>query len=421
MTDNDALTELVNRRESIFGRGAHLFYKQPIHIVRGAGVHLWDADGMHYTDMYNNVPCIGHSHPHLVAAINSQVRQLNVHNRYLHEEILRYGERLVATHHDGIESVVMSCTGTEANEVAMLMARTVTGGDGFICTDAAYHGNSAAVRQLTRARTTDTVKPIPFPESYRCASTDPLDFYLGKVKQQVEAFQSSGTNLAGMLICSLCANEGLPDIPEHFMDEAANLVREAGGLMIADEVQAGLGRSGNWWGYELSGFTPDIVSMGKPLGAGVPLAATAASRTLVEQFRTKSGYFNTFASSPLQAAAGNAVLDVFLSEQLVENAKSVGAYLWEELVAINRDLEHVGDTRQKGLFIGIEWVKSRDSKEPDRNGAVDVVNALKTRGFLIGNAGAFGNVLKLRPPLVFDRENADEFLVAYRDVALASL
>lgn len=411
--------DLLERREQIFGRGAHLFYQKPLTIVRGEGVFLYDENGERFVDMYNNVPCIGHCHPHLVDAINTQVATLNVHNRYLHDGILTYAERLVATHHDRIESVVMSCTGTEANEVAMLMARTITGGEGFICTDAAYHGNSAAVRQLTRARGSKNIKPIPFPESYRCDTNDRAQFFLDRVDEQLTAFKAEGVKLAGMLICSLCANEGLPNIPQGFMTEAADMVRNAGGVMIADEVQAGLGRSGNWWGYEASEFVPDIVSMGKPLGAGVPLAATASSREYVEQFRRGSGYFNTFASSPLQAAAGNAVLDVFESEQLVDNSAAVGAFLARQLEEINSNVAQVGDTRNQGLFIAIEWVESRDSKTPDREGAVHVVNRLKERGFLIGNAGAFGNVLKLRPPLVFAKEHADAFLDAYADVVNA--
>ena len=411
--------DLFERRQQIFGRGSHLFYKEPLTIVRGEGVHLIDENGLKFVDMYNNVPCIGHCHPHLVEAINAQVATLNVHNRYLHDGILRYAERLVATHHDGIESVVMSCTGTEANEVAMLMARTVTEGDGFICTDAAYHGNSAAVRQLTRARSSRLVKSVPFPESYRCDADDKLQYFLDRVDEQLRAFESDGVNLAGMLICSRCANEGLPNIPRGFMREAADLVRDAGGVLIADEVQAGLGRSGHWWGYEASDFIPDIVTMGKPLGAGVPLAATASSREYIEKFRLGSGYFNTFASSPLQAAAGNAVLDVFESEQLVRNSATVGAYLAAQLELINANVEHVGDTRHQGLFVAIEWVESRESKKPDRDGAVRIVNSMKDRGFLIGNAGAYGNVLKLRPPLVFAREHADQFLDAYADVVNA--
>ena len=410
---------LLERRNQIFGNGAHLFYEEPLTIVYGRGVHLFDADGKQYTDMYNNVPCIGHSHPHLIGAISSQVAQLNVHNRYLHEAILSYTERLVGLHHDGIQSVVMSCTGTEANEVAMMMARTITGGEGFICTDSAYHGNSAAVRQLTRARGSKTIRSIPFPESYRLDASNKADFYLNKLTEEIDTLSRNNVKLAGFLICSLCANEGLPSIPAGFFSRAQELVHQAGGVVIADEVQAGLGRSGRWWGYETSGFQPDIVSMGKPLGAGVPLAATASSQDFVTQFRQKSGYFNTFASSPLQAAAGNAVLDVFERENLIENSKAVGSYLLNELQKFNTDIETVGDTRGVGLFIAIEMVQSRESKLPDRDLAVRIVNALKNKGFLIGNAGANGNVLKLRPPLVFAKENADEFLSAYKQVVNA--
>lgn len=410
---------LLDRRNQIFGRGAHLFYEQPLNIVRGEGVYLYDEQDARFMDMYNNVPCIGHSHPHLVESVTKQLGELNVHNRYLHEDILTYAERLVNRHHEGIQSVVMSCTGTEANEVAMLMARTITGGEGFICTDAAYHGNSAQVRQLTRARDSKLVKPIPFPESYRTDAENKTEHFLEQLALQIEAFERSNVKLAGLLMCSLCANEGLPTIPRGFMQQATDLVHEAGGLMIADEVQAGLGRSGHWWGYESSNFIPDIVSMGKPLGAGVPLAATASSREFVEQFRKRSGYFNTFASSPLQAAAGNAVLDVFEQENLVVNARSTGEYLYKQLVEINANVENVGDTRNAGLFMAIEWVAARTSKEPDRSGATKIVNALKQRGFLIGAAGAFGNVLKIRPPLVFNRDHADEFLEVYQQVVNA--
>ena len=182
---------LLKRRQQIFGRGAHLFYREPLTIVRGDGVYLYDGRGTRYTDMYNNVPCIGHCHPHLVEAINAQVATLNVHNRYLYDGILRYAERLVATHHGDIESIVMSCTGTEANEVAMLMARTVTEGEGFICTDAAYHGNSAAVRQLNRARGSRLVKPIPFPESYRCTAADAPQYFLDRMDAQLAAFAAA--------------------------------------------------------------------------------------------------------------------------------------------------------------------------------------------------------------------------------------
>jgi 4-aminobutyrate aminotransferase-like enzyme len=194
------------------------------------------------------------------------------------------------------------------------------------------------------------------------------------------------------------------------MSQATEMVHDAGGLVIADEVQAGLCRTGMWWGYEREGFLPDIVSMGKPLGAGVPVSAVVSSRSNVEQFRRNTRYFNTFASSPLQAAAGNAVLDVLESENLCEQSNYVGEWMLAQVTGLLKDHSSVGDVRGKGLFIAVEWVKDKESKQPDRDGALNVVESLKKAGFLIGAAGKFGNVLKLRPPLVFNKKNAQEFV-----------
>ncbi|MFQ5382087.1 MAG: aspartate aminotransferase family protein [Dehalococcoidia bacterium] len=408
--------DLLLRRERAFGAGAPLFYDEPLHIVRGEGVHLYDASGRRFVDMYNNVPCVGHAHPHVVEAISRQAGMLNVHSRYLHEGIVEYAERLAAHHAPSIESVVFTCTGTEANEVALLMARGATGARGIVCTDAAYHGNSTEVRKLTRRREPlADVRPIPFPETYRYEEEgDATEFYLERLREVIAGFDDDGISFAGMLVCPILANEGLPDIPSGFMPRAADIVHAAGGLFIADEVQAGLCRTGSWWGYEVMDFVPDIVTMGKPMGAGVPLAAAAASRELVEDFRRKNRYFNTFASSPLQAAAGSAVLDVIEGEALRENADRVGRLLGARLRELQEGCEPLGDVRGHGLFVGIEWVTDRGSKTPDREGAVRVVNSLKNRGYLISNAGAFGNVLKLRPPLVFSEEDAEGFLEAFR-------
>ena len=409
--------DLRQRRDRLLGQGAALFYDEPVHIVRGEGVSLFDANGRRYVDMYNNVPCVGHCHPHVVRAVSEQAATLNVHSRYLHEGVLNYAERLAEHHHDGIESVVFTCTGTEANEVALMMARLATGGRGIVCTDAAYHGNSAEVRKLTRTgNDTGDVRSIPFPETYRHESNDPAGFFLDRLREVIAGFERDGIAFAGMLVCPLLANEGLPNIPDGFMAAAVKLVHDAGGLFIADEVQAGLCRAGRWWGYEVMDFEPDIAVMGKPLGAGVPLAATAASREVVETFRRRTGYFNTFASSPLQAAAGNAVLDVIETENLRANAAVVGAVMRERLAALKQDCEAMGDVRGHGLFLGVEWVSDPAAKTPDRQGAVRIVNAMKDRGFLIGNAGAFGNVVKIRPPLVFSDDDAAAFLAAFEEV-----
>ncbi|MCP5154067.1 MAG: aspartate aminotransferase family protein [Ectothiorhodospiraceae bacterium] len=417
---------LKARRDAVLGAGTPLFYDEPVTIVRGRGVELWDDAGRRYVDMYNNVPCVGHAHPRVVAAMQAQAGTLNVHSRYLHEGIVDYAERLVAKHHDGIEAVVFTCTGTEANEVALMMARAATGGRGIICTDAAYHGNSAEVGKLTRVdagrnQSGAEVRSIPFPQRYRPlpgASSDAAltGLYLDRVQAAIDAFAADGVPFAGMLVCSILANEGLPDIPVDFMPRAAEMVRAAGGVFIADEVQSGFCRTGTWWGYHRTGFAPDIVSMGKPMGNGLPLAGAAASRAIVDAFRRDHRYFNTFASSPLQAAVGAAVLDVLDDEALADNAERVGALLRDRLRALQARYPRMGDVRGHGLFCGVEWVSDPDARTPDRDGAAWVVNRLKERGFLISNAGALGNVLKIRPPLVFEASHAEEFLGAFEAV-----
>jgi 4-aminobutyrate aminotransferase-like enzyme len=300
------------------------------------------------------------------------------------------------------------------------MARFATGRRGIVGTNATYHGNSELVGALTRTdqpRDSD-LRTIPFPQSYR-PPTD-AEFYLAALDTAIADLERNGAGLAALIVCPIFANEGLPDVPAGFMAAAAKKVRAGGGLIIADEVQAGYGRTGRWWGYDLAGFTPDIVVTGKPMGAGLPLSAAAASRALVEGFRAETRYFNTFSSSPLQAAVGMAVLDVIEAEGLVEGAGAVGTALKAALKAREGASPYIGDVRGAGLFLGIEIVADKAGKAPDRARAVWLVNRLKDLGYLTSNAGAAGNVVKIRPPLVFSHANAEEFLTAW-DQAVAEL
>jgi len=420
---------LAARRDRAFGVGAPLFYNAPLHIVRGEGVELFDADGRRYVDMYNNVPCVGHADPTVVEAMARQQGTLNVHSRYLHEGIVAFAERLAALHGPAIESVVFSCSGTEANEVALRMARLATGKTGIVCTNATYHGNSEAVAKLNRIgadrNAAGDVRAIPFPEKLRPllpgASEDELaEAYLDRLRNAIRGLEEDGIGFAGLIVCSIFANEGLPDVPRGFMPRAAEIVRAAGGVVIADEVQAGYCRTGRWWGYDVTGFTPDIVVTGKPMGNGLPLAATAASRSLVEGFRAATRYFNTFASSPLQAAAGMAVIDVIERDGLRENVAVVGAFLKSALAERKARFASIADVRGHGLFVGVEIAKADAARTPDTDGAVEVINRLKDKGFLTSNAGAFRNVVKIRPPLVFAQRHAEEFLVAF-DATMSEL
>ena len=322
----------LTRRERLLGAGTRLFYDEPVQIVRGEGVWLYDETGKRYLDMYNNVPSVGHGHPQVVEAMQRQAEMLNVHSRYLHEGILDYAERLTQLHVEPISTAVFTCTGTEANEVALQIVRAVTGGRGIIFSVSAYHGKSTEVSKLTRvgARDARGTPPdaeflaFPYPQQYRplregASEEDLTDLYLDRVRAAIADLESRRIALAGMIICPILANEGVPDIPRGFMSGAAELVREAGGLLICDEVQAGFGRTGRWWGYETSEFVPDAVTMGKPMGNGLPLAGAAARAEHVNAFRNSVRYFNTFAASPLQAAVGMAVVDVIEQEGLVSN------------------------------------------------------------------------------------------------------
>ena len=413
---------LKHRRDLALGFGAELFYDTPLEIVRGEGVYLYDRDGRRFVDMYNNVPCVGHANAAVVRAMAEQQATINVHSRYLHEGIVAFAERLAGLHHDGIESVVFSCSGTEAIEVAIQMARTITGKRGLVCTDAAYHGNSELVGSLNyvgrEGSETSEVRGFPYPDRYRPLGEDLSEeelcaAYLARVAAAIESLKTEGAGFAALIMCPIFANEGMPDIPAGFMSGVTDLVHREGGLVIADEVQSGHARTGRWWGYEYTGFRPDIVVMGKPMGNGLPLAATAASKDIVDVFRAKTDYFNTFSSSPLQAAVGMAVLDEIERLDLLKNATEVGGRLTSELKDRVDLHDAIGDVRGYGLFIGVEMIKDSDTREPDAVLATLLSDRLKDKGFLVSYAGKFNNVLKIRPPLVFSHENAAEFLVAF--------
>lgn len=414
--------DLLQRRDRAFGRGAKLFYDEPLHLVRGEGASLYGADGRRYVDMYNNVPCVGHAHPRIVEAMARQQATLNTHSRYLSEPAIALAERLTALQRV-TESAVFSCSGTEAIEVALRMAQISTGARGIVCTDHTYHGNNIVVGALTNLAACDTrhphIRSIPYPETLRplTSGEGQADAYVARLKAAIDDLKATGQGFAALILCPILANEGLPDIPEGFMAKAAALVRAEGGLIIADEVQAGYGRTGQWWGYDEVGLTPDVVVTGKPMGAGLPLAATCARRDVVEQFRAEARYFNTFAASPLQGAVGLAVLNVIEEEGLIDHARTLGAEL---KAGLKQRLGHTPgllDVRGKGLFLAAEFVDA--DGEPDAARAFALVCALRREGFLTSVDGAFNNCVKIRPPLVLPREDAMAFLDAFDRVTHA--
>lgn len=401
------------------GKAYRLFYEQPVHIVSGEGVWLYDADGRKYLDVYNNVPHVGHCHPRVVEAVCNQARKLNTHTRYLHELVLDYAEKLTAKFPAGLDIAMFACTGTEANELALRLARAKTGASGMIVTDNAYHGNSWAIAQITTTyesseRRGDNIVTVPSPDSYRgpyAGDAQAADKYAQHLQTAVDTLQSRGLRPAAFIIDTIFSNEGLPTVPGGYLAKAVDIVHKAGGLFIADEVQPGFGRMGShFWGFEKHGVRPDIATMGKPMGNGYPVSAVVTSNEIIDAFAQHSHYFNTFGGTPVACAAALAVLDVIEQEGLQANALETGRYLLEGLHDLAQETPLIGEIRGSGLFIGIDLVRDRASLEPATAETARAVNLLRRDGVLIGSTGQYDNVLKIRPPLVFSRENADLLL-----------
>ncbi|HZD51851.1 MAG TPA: aminotransferase class III-fold pyridoxal phosphate-dependent enzyme, partial [Woeseiaceae bacterium] len=281
---------LLERRYRVLGKGSPLFYDNPLHIVRAEGVWLFDAEGRRYLDAYNNVPHVGHCHPRVVDAIARQAATLNIHTRYLHENIVEYAERLLETFDAPLAMAIFACTGSEANDVAMQIARLCTGNQGFIATDFAYHGNTTAVWTVSAYFTPAEergpfVRTVPAPDSYRVpkelGDDNPEDAYARTVKEAVDALDAAGAGVAGIIFDTIYSSEGLPNVPPGYVRRAVEHVRAAGGLYIADEVQPGFGRMGDrMWGYQHYGVVPDIVTLGKPMGNGHPVSGVIAREDL---------------------------------------------------------------------------------------------------------------------------------------------
>jgi len=422
--------ELLKARERLLGPGVATFYDRPVHIVRGEGVWLWDAEGRRYLDCYNNVPHVGHCHPAVVEAICRQTAQLNTHTRYLHEGIVDYAERLVSTFDGALKTVLLTCTGSEANDVAIRMAQVVTGRTGLIATDHTYHGNTAAVSQLSRTIPpiggyAGHVRHVPAPDSLRPlggeAGAAHAAAFAAAVRDAVASLEGEGHGVAALIVCPYFANEGFPDLQPGFLDEAVSVVRRAGGAIIADEVQPGFGRLGdNMWGHQRAGFQPDIVTLGKPMGNGYPVGGVVTTATIQTAFRTAFRYFNTFGGNPVACAAAMAVMNVLDEERLLENARVVGDYARGRLRGLAETHEVIGDVRGAGLFFGCEFVVDRTTKEPATAYAERVVNEMCARGVLLNRLGINRNTLKIRPPMPFSKAEADLMIETLDDVLHAT-
>jgi len=416
----EQMQKSIRRRDTSLGPGYRLFYNTPVEVVRAKGVTLFDSDGNEYLDVYNNVPSVGHCHPRVVAAVHQQMQTLNTNTRYVQESILDYSEQLLSTFPSELGHVMFTCSGSEANDLAMRVAKYVTGNQGIIVTSGAYHGLTAEVASFSPSLGVGVplganVRVIDAPDALRYSSDGkPLAEHLrDQVRAAIADLHRHGVGVAAFIADSIFSSDGVFDGPAGFLRPIVEEIQAAGGLYIADEVQPGFGRTGEeWWGFQRHGIVPDIVTMGKPMGNGIPISAAVFKPELLVEFGKNIRYFNTFGGNTVAIAAAQAVLDVIREESLMENSLKVGSKIQSELRRITQDLDQVAEIRGSGLFIGVDLVTDRSSLTPDGNLASLIVNRLREERILISACGAQGNVLKLRPPLPFSMTDADRLIEA---------
>ncbi|WP_170516651.1 aspartate aminotransferase family protein [Ruegeria atlantica] len=414
MTLPSKSAKLIERRARLLGPNVSTFYDEPLHIVKGDGVWLWDADGRKFLDCYNNVPHVGHCNPRVVDAICRQASTLNTHTRYLHDGILDYVEKLTGTMDASLDTAILTCTGSEANDIALRMAEGMNGKRGIIATDATYHGNTSLVSQLSQSNVpmvgfglNQYFRFVEAPDSYRNPDPDGSGF-ANAVAEQIAKHEKSGIGFAALVVCPYFLNEGFPDHPDGWLKPVVEVVRKAGGLLICDEVQSGFGRTGtHMWAHQKMGVVPDIMTMGKPMANGHPVGGLVTRSEILTTFRKGYRYFNTFGGNPVSCAAAMAVLEEIEDKNLVANAKAVGDHARARMTAMQHKYEFIGDVRGSGLIFGAEMVLDRQSKEPASEFTDRVINAMRRRGVIHSKLGRHKNTLKIRPPMPFSKENAD--------------
>jgi 4-aminobutyrate aminotransferase-like enzyme len=423
-----SIDEILEIRRRHLGRNLSVSYAEPLKIVSGEGQYLFDDRGLRFLDLVNNVCHVGHCHPHVVAAGQRQMAELNTNTRYLHDHLAEYALRLTAAFPDPLSVCFFVCTGTEANDLALRLARTHTGTREIIVLEHAYHGHSPSLIEIGTYKCegpggeglASHAHKVPIPDPYRGRHRGPgagaryADDVRATVAELAAAGRPPGAFMAESLIG--CGGQVIP--AEGFMDGAFDAVRSAGGVCIADEVQVGFGRAGShFWAFEALGVVPDIVTLGKPIGNGHPMAAVVTTPEIAESFVTGMEYFNTFGGNPVSCAIGLAVLDVIESDGLQDRARVLGERFLEGFRRMQPRHRLVGDVRGLGLFLGVELVRDHRTLEPADTEAEAVIDAMRHRGFLLSTDGPHHNVIKIKPPMVLSAddvaaviENIDEVL-----------
>jgi 4-aminobutyrate aminotransferase-like enzyme/Ser/Thr protein kinase RdoA (MazF antagonist) len=428
-TDSLTNQEIITRRQQHLGRNLSIAYAAPIRMVRGAGQFLIDQDGRKYLDTVNNVAHAGHEHPRIVKAGQRQMAVLNTNTRYLHENIIHFAEELIARFPEPLTVAFIVNSGSEANELAIRLARTYTGQKDMIVSQVGYHGNTNACIEISSYKFDGKggkgrqphIHVIPIPDLYRgiyrAEDSQAANHYANHVQQAIDEMKQEGKMPAALIFESVISCGGQVELPKNFLYNAYQYTRKAGGLCVADEVQTGCGRPGNhFWAFEAHGVVPDIVTIGKPIGNGHPLGAVVTTRAVADAFTNGMEYFNTFGGNPVSCAIGLEMLKVIREEGLQENALSTGNYLKAGLSSLMKDFPIIGDVRGPGLFLGFELVLDPITKEPATSQASYLINRMRDKAILMSTDGPYNNVLKIKPPLVFSRSDSDYLLDALRRV-----
>jgi 4-aminobutyrate aminotransferase-like enzyme len=418
------LQETIQRRNNVLGPGYTLIYREPVEFVAGHGAHLVDRDGNDYLDAYNNVPCVGHAHPHVVDAVARQMAAVNTNTRYVQESLVDYAERLLATFPTELSKLSLACSGSEANDLAVRVARYHTGGEGIIVTRWAYHGITREVASFSPhlgagSPLGPNVRLIDPPDPRLVATGSTLAEHMRQqARDAINDLERHGYRLAALITDCAHTSDGMFTDPIGYLQGMVEEVHAAGGVYIADEVQSGFARLGDsMWGFSRHGVLPDIVTMGKPMGNGLPLSGVVFRPEVADEFGQNVRYFNTFGGSSIPVAAGAAVLDVLERENVQQRVLENGTALRSGLEEITKDSAFVAEVRGSGLFVGVEIVRDRATLEPDRARTENVINDLRDRRILINGTGKSANVLKIRPPLAFTSADVTRFLETFAEVA----
>ncbi|XP_011177329.2 alanine--glyoxylate aminotransferase 2-like [Zeugodacus cucurbitae] len=434
MSEKLSKSDTIKLRNKHIGQACQLFYRSdPLKIVRGQGQYMFDEMGNRYLDCINNVAHVGHCHPKVVRAGSLQMATISTNNRFLHDELVQCAKTLTSKMPGELSVCFFVNSGSEANDLALRLARNYTKRRDVITLDHAYHGHLTAVMEVSPYKFNqpggepkpDYVHVAPCPDVYRGKfvdkehpGADMAQLYCEPIVEVCKKLQAQGKGVAAFIAESLqsCGGQIIP--PPGYFRAVYDAVHAAGGLTIADEVQVGFGRVGtHYWAFETQDVVPDIVTVAKPMGNGHPVGAVVTTPEIAHAFyATGVAYFNTYGGNPVSCAIANAVMRVIDEEGLQENARSVGDYLLKKCLEFSTEFDIIGDVRGAGLFVGIELVKNRETREPDTKSAHWVVNRMKSlHRVLVSSDGPNDNVIKLKPPMCFNQENADEFLQAFRE------